>query len=121
MTTDLPSIAAAASPRRKLGQILLDQARIRESQLNEALALQNQQPERLGSLLCCLGHVDPDGLREALVVQADVPKVDLESISISPEPLALVSAEMAFRLPPFLVGQLRGLTHGRDRGGGVGL
>ena len=82
---------------KKLGQILIDDGKLTAGQLDEALGLQEQREERIGRILCTLGHVDAEAVREALVGQAGLPRVDLESRRIDADALAAVPAEVAFR------------------------
>ena len=89
---------AAACPR-PLGAILVEDGCLSPDQLNEALALQadSQRGRRLGEILCTLGHVDAQMVREALVRQAQLPRIDLSSCRIQNEALAVVPAEIAMR------------------------
>jgi type II secretory ATPase GspE/PulE/Tfp pilus assembly ATPase PilB-like protein len=115
--------SSPAPAHRKLGQILLEQGKLQESQLQEALAIQQRKAgghngqgpqtpcvafgvpqsaqlasaQRLGELLCQLGHVDSLAVREALVAQAGIPWADLEKHEFSPEVLSAIPAELAFR------------------------
>ncbi len=83
--------------RRPLGQILLEQASVTGEQLRDALSLQQTRHQRLGELLCQLGHLDAVTLRQALVTQAHLPRYDPETMQITPEALAAVPAEVSFR------------------------
>ena len=101
----------AHTERRPLGQILLDRATVTDQQLAEALSLQQTRHQRLGELLCQLGHLDSGALRLALVDQAGVPRFDPEGAATDPQAVALVPAEVSFRYKvlPFAVqdGSLR--------------
>ena len=88
---------ARESARKPLGQMLLDKEQLTEPLLEEALALQATSGERLGKLLSRLGHVDPQIIREALVAQANLPRVDTENLLIEPKVAATVPAEIVFR------------------------
>ena len=59
--------------------------------------MQAHRSERLGELLCELGHLDPQSVRQALVEQARIPLADLQQRSPSAEAMAAVSPELAFR------------------------
>ena len=89
-----PDAADAAKP---LGRILVEQGRLTEQQLQESLALQRRKGERIGELLCRIGHTDALTVREALVRQAALPRVDLDTQKIDPEAVGAVPAEVAFR------------------------
>ena len=88
-------------PCKPLGQLLLDDGALSEAQLGEALTAQarGEAPEaqRLGEILCRLGHVDAQTVREALVRQARVPRVSFDNCTIDPQAVAMVPAEVAFR------------------------
>ncbi len=95
MSRDISSDSGA--DRRPLGQILVDQSELTDEQLAQALALQERRHQRLGELLCQLGHLDPLVLRQALVEQARMPRFDPEKREASSEALAALPAEVAFR------------------------
>ncbi|MBN1943109.1 MAG: Flp pilus assembly complex ATPase component TadA [Phycisphaerae bacterium] len=77
--------------------MLLKLGYLSDEQLSEGLALQRRQSKRLGELLCQLGHVDEQMVREALVRQSHLPEVDLETFPIDPQAAACIPAEAAFR------------------------
>ena len=83
--------------RKPLGQMLLEKGQLTEPALAEALSLQSASGERLGRLLSRLGHVDQQTVREALVEQAHLPRVDIENLRIDPKVAAVVPAEVVFR------------------------
>ena len=82
---------------RALGQILIGEGKLTDEQLAEGLGLQRQRSERIGELLCNLGYVDSQTVREALVDQSHLARVDLKTLRIDPEAVAAVPAEVAFR------------------------
>ena len=65
---------AVASPRRKrgrlgsarMGDILVEEGKISEEQLQQALDLQNNDPRNLGEILLSLGSILPEDLAQAL-------------------------------------------------------
>ena len=81
----------------RLGQILIERGDLTAGQLEEGLTLQQRRSERIGELLCQLGHVGPVAVREALVVQAGLPRVSLSDGEVCPEAVAAVPAEVALR------------------------
>jgi len=89
-------ISLRAGRRKPLGQVLLEKGKLTAPQLEEALVLQQRSTERLGQLLSRLGHVDGQTIREALVEQAGLPRVDIENCQIDPKAAAAVPAELAF-------------------------
>jgi len=80
-----------------LGQILMAAGKLSSEQLDEALQAQSGRAQRLGEILCGLGHVDPQTVRQALARQARIEEADLDGAAIDSEALAAVPAEMAFR------------------------
>lgn len=87
----------AAQAWLRLGDILVKQGAISDSQLCQALDTQQTEGGRLGEVLNRLGQVDKQTVREALVEQAGFPRVGLETRQIAPEIIALISAETALR------------------------
>ena len=79
-----------------LGQILLEKGELTQEQLDEALSLQQQSGERLGQLLSRLGHVYSQTVREALISQAGLERLDVDNCEIHPEAVASLPAEVAF-------------------------
>ncbi len=84
-------------PRLKVGQILVDRGAVSERQLDEAVALQQDGAERIGQLLCRLGHLDSSALTEALVEQANVPRVDFEDAAVDPRVCQLITPELSIQ------------------------
>ena len=84
-------------PPQRLGEILMDQGKVSPAQLDEALGQRRQRDERIGEILCRLGYVDAETVRQGLVRQAGLPEVDLSAVEVDPGVLAAVPAEMAFR------------------------
>ena len=83
--------------KRRLGELLCEKAYIDPSQLQAALAEQNVAHRRLGEILVDLGYITQAQLNEALAFQVGIAKVDLAEVSISPEIISLVPAEMVSR------------------------
>ena len=82
---------------RRLGRVLIDRNELTGEQLDEALGMQAQRGLRLGELLCQLGHVDALTVREALVEQAGIPRISAATVDVTPEALAAIPADVAFR------------------------
>ena len=76
---------AARSEKIRLGQILVQQGRITEEQLNAALEEQKQLGRRLGRVLIDKGIITEEHLAEALARQLNLPYVELKSVSIKRE------------------------------------
>ena len=92
-----PDTDSSASSGKRVGQILIEQGRLNDRQLDEGLNLQQERGERLGQLLCQLGHIDEQILRQALVEQAMIPTAALDRHDPEPAALETLSAELAFR------------------------
>ena len=95
--TGLYSQVPGNNGENTLGQILIAEGKISEQQLDEGLTLQQQQNDRIGELLCRLGHVNSQTVREALVLQAGLSRIDLEADQIDPQAIAAIPADVAFR------------------------
>ena len=81
--------------KKKLGQLLCEKAYLDKSRLNFALAEQQKvENRRLGEVLLQLGYVTQTQLNEALAIQVGIEKIDLTDVSISPDILALIPAEL---------------------------
>ena len=80
--------------KKKLGRLLCEKLYLDESGLRIALEEQKVQHERLGQILLRLGYVTQPQLNEALALQVGIEKIDLSDISIRPEIITLVPAEL---------------------------
>ncbi len=80
--------------RKKLGQLLCEKSYLDEAGLRFALAEQEVKYQRLGQILLRLGYITQAQLNEALALQVGIKKVDLTDVSISPEIITLVPAEL---------------------------
>lgn len=96
MIEQSPSHLPAPSTKR-LGQLLIEQGTISTGQLDEVLNRQNQSGGRIGNLLCEMGYLDPILLREALVQQAGLARTSPADLTIDPDVLALIPAEVAMQ------------------------
>ena len=82
---------SARTEKLRLGQILVQQNRITEAQLNTALEEQKQLGRRIGRVLVDKGIITEEHLAEALARQLNLPYVELRSIN--------VKREIVMRLP----------------------
>lgn len=84
---------AASMPKRRIriGDLLVEQKIISESQLQQALAEQKKSGRKLGRVLIESGFVDEDSLLMLLSEQLDIPYVDLSRFELD--------AELVGRLP----------------------
>ena len=76
---------AARSEKLRLGQILVQQKRITEEQLNAALEEQKQVGRRLGRVLIDKGIITEEQLAEALARQFNLAYVELKNVNIKRE------------------------------------
>ncbi len=93
--------------RKRIGEVLLDQALITKEQLDEALELQQTSHESLGSCLIRLSHIDEETLLDVLGAQLDTPHVILDHIVFNQKMLDFVTLEYMERynvVPLFLHG-----------------
>ena len=80
--------------RKKLGTLLRDRSYIDQTALDAALAEQKVKYRRLGKILLEAGKIAQPQLNEALALQMGIEKVDLTDISIGPDVVTLVPAEL---------------------------
>jgi len=80
--------------KKRLGRLLCEKLYLDESGLKIALEEQKVQHERLGQILLRLGYVTQPQLNEALALQVGIEKIDLTDISIGPDIITLVPAEL---------------------------
>jgi type IV pilus assembly protein PilB len=84
------SVPFAMTPRRRLGEILMDAGVLTEAELEHAMLLQRESGERLGSILVSQGLVDEEVMLSALETQLGIPRVHLARYIISPDVAQLV-------------------------------
>ena len=88
---------------RQLGRILIKMGRIRRAEVAEALEIQKQRRGPIGQILIELGHITEEDLNLALGAQVGMEFVDLSSMDVAKEVIALVPAQMAntYQVCPF--------------------
>lgn len=79
----------------KIGQLLLNNKIITETQLNKALELQKKEGGRVGSNLINLGYLTEESLVEFLSKQYGVPSVTLSTQDIDPSIIKFIPYEVA--------------------------
>ncbi len=94
---------------RKLGRILTKMGKVTRDQVNEALALQEQNRAPIGQLLVELGYVTHDDVNLALAAQAGMETVDLGDFDLSEEIIRIIPSEMAMSY------QILPLSYDKDR------
>lgn len=85
-----------AGRRRRMGEMLIEANVLTEAQLERALSIQQEQPQRrLGSILIELGYTEGDIIAQVLASQAKVPFVRLDRDEPVPAAVKLVSERLA--------------------------
>ena len=64
----------------KIGEFLLDDSRITQEQLQNALEVQKKEPGKLGSILIRLGYVTEEDIAQALSKQFGYPSINLSKL-----------------------------------------
>ena len=80
--------------KKKLGQLLCEKAYLDEPSLEVGLAEQKLEHQPLGQILVNLSYITQPQLNEVLALQVGIEKIDLNDISISPQVITLVPAEL---------------------------
>jgi type IV pilus assembly protein PilB len=81
--------------RKKLGDILISAGFINEAQLAEAMIYKDANKIKLGEALVRLNFVTEKNVINAISMQSDIKKVDLESTYIDPDTARLIPVEIA--------------------------
>lgn len=85
-----------AGRRRRMGEMLIEADVLTQAQLERALSIQQEQPQRrLGSILIELGYTEADVIAQVLACQAKVPFVRLDKDEPDPAAVRLVSERLA--------------------------
>lgn len=79
----------------KIGEFLLNDNRITQEQLQNALEVQKQEPGKLGSILIRLGYVTEEDIAQALSKQFGYPSINLSKFDIDEKVLELIKPEIA--------------------------
>jgi len=90
------------SPRKQLGEFLVEKGLINRDQLRVALTEQKQKNERIGKILVRLGLVSESVVRDVLAEMLRVESIDLAKVVPDSDAVALLSEDVArrFRLLP---------------------
>lgn len=83
--------------RKRLGDLLIDTGLITQPQLEVALEIQKNNNKRLGKVLIDLDYVSEHAMIEVLEFQLGVPHVDLSTLAIPPEVIALLPVSLVER------------------------
>ncbi len=80
---------------KKLGDLLVESGLITKEQLAEALEIQKNDNERLGTILVKLGYLTEDAITSFLSKQYGIPAVNLEHFEISEDVIKRIPADIA--------------------------
>jgi len=83
------------TPKKSLGEMLVEENLITPEQLESALALQRQQGGKLSEILTNQGVVKAEVLSTVLSIQLNLPLIDLKRHTVQPQALRLIPEEMA--------------------------
>ena len=84
-----------ASNRPLIGEILMQRNKITQTQLEQALKIQQNDHSVLGEILVKLGYVDDLDIVVALVVQCGLPYISVNKYDIDPAVLKLIPPDVA--------------------------
>jgi type IV pilus assembly protein PilB len=89
--------------RKMLGQILKEQKKVHEGQIQEALGIQRKEGGPLGEILVKMSAISRQDLARALGLQAGMEVVDLDKLEIQKEAIAKIDGTTAtlLRVLPF--------------------
>jgi len=90
-------MATPRGPKIPIGKILLDQGKINEDQLKQALALQKTSTEKLGRLLIDLGFVNERDVLGAYALQLNIPIYDPNRVAPDPSVLRVIPQHLVDR------------------------
>lgn len=90
-------------PKKKLGDFLLENGLINQTQLKEALIKQRESNKRLGKILIESGYVTQKEIAEMLELQLGIPFVNLETYAVESSAIFMIPENMARRHEIFAV------------------
>ncbi|MFW5749642.1 MAG: GspE/PulE family protein [Halanaerobium sp.] len=85
------------SPKKKIGDLLLEYNYITQNQLENALETQKEMDMRLGQVLTELGYITEKELTEALQIQLNIPRVNLNNYLLNAHLSQYISENIARR------------------------
>ena len=92
--------------RRRIGELLVDANVISQTQLNEALRIQEEKGGRVVNALIMLGHLTPQQFIHFLAKQPGVAGIEISNCGISRELIALVPKKFATEHEVFPIDKL---------------
>ncbi len=90
---------------KKLGEILLEEKRISQEQLDHALLVQKETSQRLGHTLINLNYITEPELLAVLTRQFGIPAIHIDHKNIDPLIIKMIPAHICkrYRLIPFML------------------
>ena len=79
----------------KIGELLVEDNRLSQEELRNALEVQQKEPGKLGSILIRLGYVTEEDIAQALSKQFGYPSINLSKFDIDEKVLVLIKPEIA--------------------------
>ncbi len=96
-TVELPGSGRGYGPSGKLGELLIRENLITQSQLQEALDHQRRNGCRLGSSLVKLGILSEEEIATVLSLQYGIPSINLAYFEVDPSVIKLIPMETALK------------------------
>ena len=79
---------------KKIGEILVAQGKVTDDQIDEALAIQKNDPRNIGKILLSLGYINEDELAQAWSMRLNVEYVALFEVHVDPDVLGIIEEEV---------------------------
>ncbi|MBV1840178.1 MULTISPECIES: GspE/PulE family protein [Photobacterium] len=91
--------------RKRLGDLLVEEGIVDQSQLEQALDQQQTTGRKLGATLISMGFLTEQQMLQFLSRQLDIPLVDLNRVTVEMESVTLLSEVHARRLRALVIGR----------------
>lgn len=91
--------------RKRLGDLLVEEGIVDQSQLEQALDQQQTTGRKLGATLISMGFLTEQQMLQFLSRQLDIPQVDLNRVTVEMESVTLLSEVHARRLRALVIGR----------------
>ena len=91
--------------KKRLGDLLLEQKKITQSQLNNALEHQKKEKKKIGEILVNMGVISEDEIFNVLEQQLGIERVYLDSIELSEEIVAIIPENIAKKYNLIAIGE----------------
>lgn len=83
------------APKKRLGELLIENGFLTREKLAEALKIQEQTKEKIGSILIRLGHISREQFFEVLTTHLGIPAIHLSRYKIESEALSVIPKKIA--------------------------